>query len=129
MIDAQQLADRYVAVWNEIDAEARRQAIAGLWAPDGQHYADAREARGYGALEQRIANSHDKNVRMSRNCFRAVRNARALRDVVTFNWEMRPQDGERVLAAGLEILIVDDEGRILVDYQFVFGRAPAVAAA
>jgi hypothetical protein len=129
MIDAQQLADRYVAVWNETDAEARRHAIMSLWVPDGLHYVDTREARDYAALEQRIAGSHDKNVRVNRNTFRAVRNARALRDVVTFNWEMRPQDSERVLATGLEILIVDDAGKILVDYQFVLGRAPAGAAA
>jgi hypothetical protein len=26
---------RYIAVWNEPDAEARRQAVAELWAEDG----------------------------------------------------------------------------------------------
>lgn len=129
MTDAQRLADRYVAVWNETDHEARRQAIAALWTPQGAHYIGEREAHGYAALEQRIAGSHDKNVRLNRNRFRAVRNARALRDVVTFNWEMLPRDGEQVLATGLEFLIVDPAGRILVDYQFVLANAPAAAAA
>ena len=54
MLDAQELADKYVAVWNERDPERRRQQIAALWVPDGQHYVDVREARGYDALEQRI---------------------------------------------------------------------------
>ena len=128
MTDAQRLADRYVAVWNETDAEARREMITALWTPEGAHYVDTREARGYAALEQRIAGSHEKNVRLNRNRFRAVPNARALRDVVTFNWEMLPQDGERVLATGLEILIVDRAGQILVDYQLVLAGAPAAAA-
>jgi hypothetical protein len=44
--DAQQLADRYVTVWNETDAEARRQAIAALWPPDGVHHVRDREAGG-----------------------------------------------------------------------------------
>jgi hypothetical protein len=47
-----------------------------------------------------------------------VRNAQALRDTVTFNWEMVAPDGEKVLAVGLEFLVLDDRGRIVADYQF-----------
>src|SRR6202034_1749988 len=36
MLDAQMLADRYVAAWNEPDATRRLEAIAALWAPDAQ---------------------------------------------------------------------------------------------
>jgi hypothetical protein len=118
MFDAQTLADRYVAVWNERDAQSRRRAIAALWAQDGRHYVEGREAQGYEALETRIRGSHEKNVRDGGNRFRAARDARRLRDVATFHWEMLPADSETVLARGLEFLIVDDEGRILVDYQF-----------
>lgn len=121
-IDAQALADRYVAVWNETDEERRREAIAALWVPDGQHYVGAREARGYEALEERIRGSHEKNVRDDGNRFRAASNARLLHDVVTFYWEMLPADGDTVLATGLEYLSVDGEGRILVDYQFFPAR-------
>jgi hypothetical protein len=115
---AQQLADRYVAVWNETDAEARRQAIANLWAPDGLHYVKTREARGYEALETRIVGSYEKNVRDGGNRFRAAKNAQALGGVVTFNWEMATAGGE-VAAVGLEFLVLDDRGRILTDYQFI----------
>jgi hypothetical protein len=38
---------------------------------------------------------------------------------VTFRWEMLLTGSETVLASGLEFLIVDDEGRILVDHPFV----------
>jgi hypothetical protein len=118
-ISAQQLAERYVAAWNEPDPAARRDAIAQLWLPDGVHYVTTREARGYAALEQRIVGSHDKNVRDAGFMFRAVKNAQALRDVVTFNWEMiRPPTGE-VLAVGLEFLHVDADGRIVTDFQFI----------
>jgi hypothetical protein len=37
----------------------------------------------------------------------------------TFRWEMLLTDSETVLASGLEFLIVDDNGRILVDHPFV----------
>ena len=57
--------------------------------------------------------------------FRAVQDARALRDVVTFHWEMLPADGEPVMASGLEILVVNDWGRIVTDYQFFLGKTTA----
>lgn len=119
MLDAQTLADRYVAVWNERDDERRRVAVAALWVPDGQHYVGDREARGYDALENRIRGSHEKNVRDNGSRFRAARDGRRLHDVVTFHWEMLPADGETVLAMGLEFLVIADDGRILADYQFI----------
>jgi hypothetical protein len=118
MLDAQTLADRYVAVWNERDEGSRRAAVAALWVPDGQHYVQGQEARGHDALEKRIRGSHEKNVRDNGNRFRAAKDARRLRDVVTFHWEMLPAESEIVLARGLEFLIIRDDGHILVDYQF-----------
>lgn len=118
MIDAQTLADRYAAVWNERDEGNRRAAIAGLWVPDGQHYVQGQAARGFEALEKRIRGSHERNVKENGNRFRAARNARRLHDVVTFHWEMLPAESETVLVRGLEFLIIRDDGKILVDYQF-----------
>jgi hypothetical protein len=118
MIDAQTLADRYVAVWNEKDETPRRRQIAALWVADGQHYVGERAVRGYAALEERVRGSHEKNVRDDGNRFRAMSNARKLRDVVTFNWEMLPANADTVLVRGLQFLIVGDDGRILIDYQF-----------
>ena len=34
---AAELADKYVALWNEPDADRRRRMIAKLWAEDGRH--------------------------------------------------------------------------------------------
>ena len=38
---------------------------------------------------------------------------------MTFRWEMVLAGSDAVLASGLEFLVVDDEGRILVDHPFV----------
>ena len=75
-----------------------------------------RRARGAGNANPGIAR---KNVRDDGNRFRAAPGARRLHDVVTFYWEMLPADADTVLARGQEFLIVDDEDRILVDYQFI----------
>jgi hypothetical protein len=34
---ANELGDRYVAVWNERDPERRREMVSELWALDGEH--------------------------------------------------------------------------------------------
>lgn len=118
MDNPQDLASRYVAVWNETDAARRRLQIAELWETTGRHYVGEREVRGYEALETRIRESHEKNVRDAGNRFRAAPHARRLRDIVTFQWEMLPADSEIVLGRGLEFLVVNDDGRILADYMF-----------
>jgi hypothetical protein len=119
MNTAQDLAARYAAVWNETNAAARRAAVAGLWRPNGVHFVKAREARGYAALEQRIIGSYEKNVRDKGNRFRVRADAQRLRDVVIFTWEMVPADADTVLAIGLEVLVLDDEDRIITDYPFI----------
>ncbi len=127
MNDAQRLADRYAAAWNEADTDRRRHAIEALWTPDGEHYVDVREARGYDALYARVTGSFEKNVRGGGHRFRAANDARTLRNAVTFHWEMLPADSEIVVARGFEFLIVDDFGRIIVDYQFFLGPVAASA--
>src|SRR5262249_44955178 len=121
-MDAQSLADRYVAVCNETDPDRRRRQIAQLWAPDGLHYVGEREARGYEALERRITGSHDKNVRDGGHRFRAASDARALRDIVTFHWEMLPSGRDEVGARGPEVLLLDTARQIRADSQFVIDR-------
>jgi hypothetical protein len=118
MTDVQNIADRYIAVWTEADPSARRDAIAELWIPEGRHYVGTRSVQGYDALEKRITESHEKWVRDKRNRFRAI-DAKGLHDSVTFYWEMLPPDGDTVLAVGLEFLILNEQGRILTDYQYV----------
>jgi hypothetical protein len=55
-----------------------------------------------------------------RFCSRSRDNADRLGNVVKFNWEMASSGGE-VAGAGLEILLLDEDGRIKTDYQFIEG--------
>jgi hypothetical protein len=47
------------------------------------------------------------------------KNAVRLNDVVKFGWEIVPADGGEPAGAGLEFLVLDADGRIRVDYQFI----------
>ncbi len=110
MNEAQHLADRYVAAWNETDPAARRSAIESLWTRDGQHYVDTRQAIGFAALEDRISRSHEKNVSVLGHRFRAVQDARRLRNAVTFHWQMLPADSDaRYWRPAWSSLILNDE--------------------
>ncbi|WP_405152137.1 hypothetical protein OG589_27030 [Sphaerisporangium sp. NBC_01403] len=132
---ARDLASRYVALWNEPDAESRRKAIEELWAEDGAHIlqppremrdiaaalgfdSTTLEARGYDAFEVRVTRSYEEFVAPGQFTFRPGDAAVRLHDIVKFHWEMVPTDGGAVAGGGLEILVLDEDGRIKTDYMF-----------
>ena len=51
--------------------------------------------------------------------FRGRDDADRVGDVVKFRWEMLPARGGDVAAVGLKILLLDTDGRIRLDYQFI----------
>ena len=137
-IDPRELVGRYVAVWNEPDAELRRKAIHALWTEDGAHVLQppleiqnaaagigftsaALEARGHDELEVRVTRAYQDFVAPGEFTFRPRDNAGRLRNVVKFNWEMVPIAGGEAAASGLEILVLGEDGRITTDYQFIEG--------
>jgi len=130
------LADRYVALWNEPDPNHRRTAIAELWTDDGVHILQppqeiremaerpgiglsaSLEARGHAALEERATSAYEAFIAPGEFSFRRRGNAVRLADVVTFKWEMVARSGEAV-GGGLEFLVLAPDGRIRRDYQFI----------
>ncbi len=134
-IDAQELALRYIAVWNEPDPELRK-AIQALWSDDGTHtlqppqeirQAAARlgfdsatlQTQGHDALEVRVTRAYQDFVAPGQFIFQPRDNADRLGNVVKFNWELLPTAGGDAAGGGLEILVLDDDGRIKTDYQFI----------
>lgn len=136
MTRTDELVERYLAMWNEPDPEARRAAVRVLWAEDGvqvlqppeeMRQAAAKvgfvnavlEARGHDELEARVTRAYEEFVASGEFRFRSRKDAVALGDVVRFGWEMAPADGGDATAAGTEFVVVDPRGRIRADYQFI----------
>jgi hypothetical protein len=119
MSHAEDLARRYVQIWNEPDPAARRTQVAGLWTESGTHYVRAREVRGHADLEIRVATSHQTNVAERNYRFELAGGVEPLRDMVKFNWRMVPNGGGAVAATGLIVLLLADDGRVRIDYQFI----------
>jgi hypothetical protein len=134
-INPQDLADRYIAQWTEPDAARRRAAIEGLWAQDGRHVLQppveireiaaavgfdhsTLEAQGYDAIETRVARSYARFVEKEGFTFRSRADAVRLDGVVKFGWETVSVETGEVAGGGLEVLVLDDDGRIKTDYMF-----------
>ncbi|GAA2326422.1 hypothetical protein OKJ48_29350 [Streptomyces kunmingensis] len=134
-IDPQHLAHRYMAQWTVPGAAERRAAIEQLWSEDATHIlqppAEIREiaaelgfghttleAQGYDAIETRVARSYERFVETGGFTFRARADAVRLHGVVKFSWETVSTETGDAVGGGLEILLLDDDGRIKADYMF-----------
>ena len=133
---AAELAEKYLALWNEPDAERRRRMIAELWTEEGRHVLQppqeisaiaARpglsmtailDARGYEEIEARAASAYEHWVGSEGLSFRGRDDAERLGDVVKFHWEAVDKDGE-LFAVGLHFLVLAADRRIERDYVFV----------
>jgi hypothetical protein len=133
---AAELADRYLALWNEPDADRRRRTIAELWTEDGRHVVQPPqeiraiaaqpgigltailEARGHDEIEARVASAYEHWVASEGLSFRRRDDAEQLGDVLKFHWEGVDKDGE-LFAVGLHFLVLAADGRIERDYTFV----------
>jgi hypothetical protein len=133
---AAELAEKYVSLWNEPDADRRRRMIAELWTEAGRHVLQppqeiraiaARpgiamtailEARGYEEIEARAASAYEHWVGSEGLSFRGRDDAERLGDLVKFHWEATAKDGE-TFAVGLNFLVLAADGRIERDYTFI----------
>ncbi len=111
--------DRYVALWNEPDGEIRRRTIEELWAPDGANYTQSMQAVGYDALDIRVTSAYEDYVGSRKYIFRSHLPAVGHHGAVKVNWEMVSVPEEEIASIGIEFLILDDQGRIASDHQFI----------
>jgi hypothetical protein len=133
---AEELADRYIALWNEPDADRRRQTIAELWTQDARHLVQPPqeiraiatqpgigltailEARGHREIEARVASAYEHWVGSEGLRFRRRDDAAQLGDVLKFHWQALDNDGG-LFAVGLHVIVLAADGRIERDYTFV----------
>jgi hypothetical protein len=133
---AETLADRYLALWNEPDADRRRRTITELWTENGRHFLQppeeirgiaaqpgigltaVLEARGHEEIEARVTSAYEHWVGSEGFRFRGRDAAEQVGDVVKFHGEALDKNGE-TFAVGVHVLILAADGRIERDYTFV----------
>jgi hypothetical protein len=114
----QQLVERYLALWHEPDDERRQASINALWTEDGAQFTRTQAFQGYDALDKRVTTAHEKWVQEGGFRFKLAGDVDTHHNAVKFAWEMVPRDGGDVAGSGLIFLVLSDDGRIQLDYQF-----------
>ena len=141
-LDRQALADfskRWFALWTEADPHARTEQVADLWATGGaqvlvdppQAMRDAAtelafpvprlEVRGHDEIDRRVTRAYEMFIEPGEYTFKpagggAVVLAPAL---VGLAWEMVTVADGTVVGGGYDVLVLDDDGRILLDHQHI----------
>jgi hypothetical protein len=77
------------------------------------------EVRGHRELEDRVTDAYERCIASGEHDFRRRDDAERLRDVVKFRWEMVSTESGSVAGVSLEFLVMDAEGRIRSDFQFL----------
>jgi len=125
MTEHTELADRYIAVWNETDPGRRRALIARTWAEAGRYRDPLLAGDGPDGIDAMVAAVHEK---YPGHAFRRTSDVDAHNGQLRFAWELAPEDGP-VLASGVDFGTVADDGRLATVTGFFDYVAPAPAQA
>jgi hypothetical protein len=109
------VVDRYIAVWNEPDADARSRAIAELWTEVGTYTDPLAAAEEHEVVEAVIDGAREQ---FPGHVFKLTGDIDAHHDVVRFSWELAPEDDESVVV-GFDVAVAASEGSLRNGYGFL----------
>jgi hypothetical protein len=118
MLAIDELVPRYVAMWNDPDADSRRATVEALWAEDARNCTPAMDVRGHEALVARVTRSYDAYIGTGDYQFRQAAEHATHHGTAVVRWEMVRVDTGEVASIGTEFLILTPDGRIAADYQY-----------
>ena len=114
MSDFTQLAEQYIATWNETDPSARRALIDKTWAPDGRYVDPLAEVTGRDQIDAVIAAAQEQFAGMT---FRLAGAVDAHHDQARFTWELGPEG--TALVVGFDVAKRDADGRLALVLGFL----------
>jgi hypothetical protein len=118
------LIDRYIAAWNETDAERRRDLIARTWTEDASYVDPVMQGDGRTGIDAMVQGVQE---RFPGHRFRRTSDVDSVRDRVRFSWELAPEGGPAIVG-GTDFGIVAADGRLQAITGF-FDHAPAAQPA
>jgi hypothetical protein len=107
VIDAAQIADRYITVWNETDPARRRALLAEGWAENATYVDPLMAGEGREQIGALIAAVH---ARFPGFRFRLDGRADGYRERIRFSWALGPAT-EADMIKGTDFVVVED-GRL-----------------
>jgi hypothetical protein len=119
MSNVTELIDRYIAMWNETDAERRRDLIAKTWTKTGSYLDPVMQGEGPAGLDAMVRGVQE---RFPGHKFRRTSEVDSHHDRIRFAWELAA-DGGLAVVGGTDFGILS-EGRLQAITGF-FDQAPA----
>lgn len=133
-----EFAERYIAMWNEPDAQVRHHEVEQLWAVNGaQVLVDPPQAmrealnalsfpiptveiRGHDALNRRVDRAYEMFVAPGEYVFAPGGAAVWLSaNLIGLTWLMVTAADRTVAGGGYDVIALDDEGLIRWDHQYI----------
>ncbi|MEV6005735.1 nuclear transport factor 2 family protein [Streptomyces sp. NPDC051976] len=126
--DVDRTVRRYVAVWSEPDAAARRSAVAELWTPDGVEFVEGARFRGHDGLMDRVSEAYTLFVasgdyHVTHDGHVTVHGDDMVVLTLQLTYAKGPRTGE-VAWAARAFLVLDGDGRIARDYHLTVQPLP-----
>lgn len=88
MTDAATIADRYIALWNETNANRRQDLLADLWTEDGTYIDPLMQGNGHGQIDALISAVHQRFPEFR---FALIGQPNGYGEHVRFSWQLGPE--------------------------------------
>ncbi|HJU31274.1 MAG TPA: nuclear transport factor 2 family protein [Hyphomicrobiaceae bacterium] len=118
-----ELADRYIAMWNETDAARRRDLIAAVWTPDGTYADPVVQGDGHAGIDAMVKAVQE---RFPGHRFARTSDVDAHHDRIRFRWTLAPAHGAAIVE-GVDFGTV--AGERLQSITGFFDKVPAASQA
>lgn len=115
MSDLTQLAEQYIAMWNETDPLARRALIDQIWSSGGRYIDPMAEVAGRDQIDTLVAAAQAQFAGMK---FRLGSAVDAHHDQARFTWELGPNGADAVVV-GFDVVQRDADGRLALVLGFL----------
>jgi SnoaL-like domain len=115
MSDFAELAEQYIAAWNETDPSARRALIEEIWSEDGRYIDPLADVAGRDQIDAVIAAAQQQFAGMT---FRLAGPVDAHHDQARFTWQLGPGGADAVVV-GFDVAQRDAGGRLALVLGFL----------
>ena len=105
---AQDVADAYIAFWNETDAQKRRELFAQSWTNDAAYLDPLMNGEGQEPIVALVEGVH---AQFPGHRFSRVGKVEQVGHCLRFSWHLAPE-GQNALVGGTDFCIVSPDGRL-----------------
>jgi hypothetical protein len=111
----QEIAERYIASWNETDPQRRRELIDGLWSEDASYTDPLAEAHGRAEIDGLIGAVQGQFPGL---VFTLAGPVDAHHQQARFSWALGPAGSEPVVV-GFDVAVTTQDGRLATVLGFL----------